>query len=63
MGKLKEVGVFLQKYNLQHWPRKKSVQFSGSVMSNSLLPAWTVARQASLSNMNFQGLLKLISIE
>ena len=39
-----------------------SVQFSHSVMSNSLTP-WTAARQASLSITNSQSLLKLMSIE
>jgi len=38
-------------------------QFSCSVMSNSLQPPWTVARQASLSITNSQSLLKLMSIE
>ena len=38
-----------------------SVQFSHSVMSNSLWPPWTTAHQASLSNS--QRLLKLTSIE
>ena len=42
---------------------KHSVQFSCSVMSNSLWPPWTVACQASLSFTNSQSLLKLISIE
>ena len=40
-----------------------SVQFSHSVLSNSLLPPWTAARQASLSITNFRSLLKLLSIE
>ena len=41
-----------------------SVQFSCSVMSNSLRPyELTAARQASLSITNSQSLLKLISIE
>ena len=39
-----------------------SVQFSCSVMSDSLRP-WTAALQASLSITNSQGLLKLMSIE
>ena len=39
-----------------------SVQFSGSVMSDSATP-WTAACQASLSITNSQGLLKLMSIE
>ena len=39
-----------------------SVQFSCSVVSNSVT-AWTAARQASLSIINSQTLLKLISIE
>ena len=40
-----------------------SVQFSHSVMSNSLWPPWTVALQASLSITNSRSLLKLTSIE
>ena len=39
-----------------------SVQFSHSVVSDSVIP-WTAARQASLSITNFQNLLKLMSIE
>ena len=39
-----------------------SVQFSCSVMSDSATP-WTAARQASLSIINSQSLLKLMSIE
>ena len=39
-----------------------SVQFSCSVVSDSVIP-WTAARQASLSITNSQGLLKLKSIE
>ena len=39
-----------------------SVQFSGSVVSNSVTP-WTAARQASLSITNSWSLLKLMSIE
>ena len=39
-----------------------SVQFSCSVLSDSLNP-WTAARQASLSITNSRGLLKLMSIE
>ena len=38
-----------------------SVQFSGSVVSNSATP-WTAARQASLSITNSQSLFKLMSI-
>ena len=38
-----------------------SVQFSHSVMSNSVTP-WTAALQASLSITNFQSVLKLMSI-
>ena len=37
--------------------------FSCSVMSNSLWPPWTAARQAFLSFTIFQTLLKLMSIE
>ena len=40
-----------------------SVQFSHSVMSNSLWPPWTVARQASLSITNSRSALRLTSIE
>ena len=39
-----------------------SVQFSGSVVSDSAAP-WTAARQASLSITNSRSLLKLMSIE
>ena len=39
-----------------------SVQFSGSVVSDSVTP-WTAARQASLSITNSRSLLKLMSIE
>ena len=41
---------------------KSSIQFSCSVMSDSVTP-WTAARQASLSITNSQSLLKLMSIE
>ena len=49
------------------WPRNEiifyqSVQFSCSVVSDSVTP-WTVARQASLSVTNSWSLLKLMSIE
>ena len=40
-----------------------SVQFSRSVISRSLLPKWTTARQASLSITNSQRLLKFMSTE
>ena len=40
-----------------------SVQFSCSVMSDSLGPPWTATRQASLSITNSQSLLKLMCIE
>ena len=44
------------------WPtRLLSVQFSCSVVSDSVTP-WTAARQASLSITNSQSLLKLMSI-
>ena len=43
--------------------KKASVQFSHSVMSNSLQPAKTAAHQDSLSITNFWSLLKLMSIE
>ena len=41
-------------------PVSSSVQFSRSVVSNSVTP-WTAARQASLSITNSQSLLKLMS--
>ena len=41
---------------------KGSIQFSCSIMSDSVTP-WTAARQASLSITNSQSLLKLMSIE
>ena len=40
-----------------------SVQFSCSVVSDSLLPPWTAARHASQPNINSQSLLKLMYIE
>ena len=40
-----------------------SVQFSHSVVSDSLWPPWTAAHQASLSTTNSRSLLKLTSIE
>ena len=40
-----------------------SVQFSHSLVSDSLWPPWTAALQASLSINNSQSLLKLMSIE
>ena len=43
-------------------PPQTSVQFSGSVMSDSSTP-WTAAHQASLSIINSRNLLKLMSIE
>ena len=46
-----------KKYHLD-----QSVQFSGSVVSDSVT-AWTAACQASLSITNSQSLLKLMSIE
>ena len=39
----------------------QSVQFSHSVVSNSLWPSWTAALQASLSITNSWSLLKLMS--
>ena len=42
--------------------RLSSVQFSCSVVSDSLIP-WTAARQASLSITSSRSLLKLMSIE
>ena len=46
----------------QRWGPLASVQFSHSVMSNSVTP-WTAARQASLSITNSWSLLRLMSIE
>ena len=43
--------------------RVSSVQFSHSVVSDSLATPWTVAHQASLSITNAWGLLKLMSVE
>ena len=43
-------------------PFPSSVQFSHSIVSDSVTP-WTAARQASLSITNSQSLLKLMSIE
>ena len=40
-----------------------SVQFSRSVVSDSMWPPWTTARQASLSITNSRSLLKLMPIE
>ena len=40
-----------------------SVQFSCSVVSNSLWPPWTAVHHAPLSITNSQSLLKLLSIE
>ena len=39
-----------------------SIQFSHSVLSDSMWPPWTAAHQASLSITNSQSLLKLTSI-
>ena len=41
----------------------RSLLFSHSIVSNSLLPPWTAACQASLPMTNFWSLLKLMSIE
>ena len=55
--------VFLSKGNLyQYIIYSQSVQFSHSVMSNSVMP-WTGARQASQFITNSWNLLKLISIK
>ena len=57
-----------QKYPVNHkcQPQKEfpifSVQFSHSVVSNSVTP-WTAARQVSLSISNSQSLLKFMSVE
>ena len=45
------------------FPSKALFLFSRSVVSNSLRPPWTAARQASPSITNFQSGLKFISIE
>ena len=45
-----------------NWKVRKLLQFSHTVMSNSVTP-WNAARQASLSITNSQSLLKLMSIE
>ena len=47
------------KLSLKEW----SVQFSCSVVSNSLWPPWTAVRQASLSITNSWSLLKPMSVE
>ena len=49
-----------QKY---HCAYLSSVQFSHSVVSDSLRPPWIAARQASLSITNSLSFLKLMSIE
>ena len=51
-------------WKIQSWLQVvfSSVQFSCSVMINSVAP-WTAARQASLSITNSRSLLKLMSIE
>ena len=46
----------------RHWHGLSSVQFSRSVVSDSVTP-WTAALQASLSITNSQSLPKLMSIE
>ena len=53
--------LILQTFCLPPTPISSSVQFSCSVVSNSVTP-WTAARQASLSITNSQSLLKLMSI-
>ena len=45
------------------WFYYVSVQFSGSVVSDSLWPPWTAASQTSLSTINSWSLLKLTFIE
>ena len=47
---------------MSQWPQS-SVQFSHSVVSDSLRPPWTAACQASLSITNSCSLLNLMSIE
>ena len=46
-----------------HLSNRVIFQFSRSVMSNSLQPPWTAARQASLSITSSWSLVKLMSIE
>ena len=53
--------IFLWNY-MCSWVLFASVQFSHSVLSNSVTP-WTAACQASLSIINSRDLLKLMSIE
>ena len=50
-------------YTLNIYNVFSSVQFSHSVMFDSLWPPWTIAWQASLSVTNSRSLLKLMSIE
>ena len=47
----------------QNGQSRSSVQFSNLVLSDSLQPPWTTARQASLSITNSQSPPKLMSIE
>ena len=47
----------------EHLTPISSVQFSHSVVSDSLQAPWTVARQASLSITNSRSLPKFVSIE
>ena len=56
-GKSRFTKVYAKLFNLS------SVQFSRSVVSDSLQPPWTAARQASLSITNSASLLRLMSIE
>ena len=49
--------------NMEHNGIFSSVQFSHSVVSDSLATPWIVARQASLSITSSWNLLKLMSIE
>ena len=54
--------VFLQR-GLKFLLEASSIQFSHSVMSDSLQPAWTAAHQASLSFTISQSFLRLMSTE
>ena len=50
-------------YTMEYSVQFSSVQFSRSVVSDSLWPQWIAARQASLSITIFQSSLRLTSIE
>ena len=68
LGTLKLLGKYRQiplwhKSQWSFFGTVSSVQFSRSVVSDSLWPPWTAACQASLSILNSQSLLKLMSME